>query len=147
MDQKEIAARISALESELSALKLARSSGDVSGVSAPDGWVRVWSPYPRGAKSRDYPDPARIMNYEGKPVATITGYANQVQENWNCSHFDYRSQGGRLMQLGDRLDAVLAKEGSSAYPKVLDEMAFPDDYVDPATAKPPSADDKWVSDR
>lgn len=105
------------------------TEGVVIGPGVAPGWVRMTPPIPHGAAYRDYPDPAKVMNYEDQPVTTITGYANMIQEKWNCPHYDYRTQGGRLFDLGSRFNAMIQTEGAAAFPRVLDEMAFPADYA------------------
>lgn len=117
--------------------------------AVPENWVRIRPPFPRNEKYRDYPDPRFVSNHAGVPVETITGYASSAQELWYSPHFNYKTQGGRLMMLGDRLNALLKQDGPAAYPRILDEMAFPVDYADPATYVPPaepgSPDDPWIS--
>ena len=110
-------------------------------------WVRIRPPFPRGAKYRDYPDPRFVPNFEGKPIDTITGYASSIQgPAWNCNYFDYRSQGGVLMLMGDN---PFVRQGPSGYPQAIDQLAFPHDYRDPKIAVPEvtpnSANDPWIS--
>lgn len=119
----------------------------VSTVAAPgepqiaENWVRVRPPYPKGVKYRDYPNPKFVSSATGAPVETILGYASSAQNLWNCPHFDYNSQGGRLIQLSAVHGARLQKEGTSAYPGILDEVAFPNDYSEKVAV----ATGTWVS--
>lgn len=125
-DNAQIAAQLRAIADQLEGKPAAVAETEPTLAA---NWVRVHPPYPRAEKFRDYPDPRFVSNAAGVPVTTILGYASSAQELWGCKHFDYRTQGGRLMQLGDAYNARLVANGQSAYPGILDELAFSADYT------------------
>ncbi len=104
-------------------------------------WVRVTPPFPKGDKYRDYPDPQFVSNGQGDRVETITGYASAAQNLWHCPWFDTNRQGGRLNLLGDADNKLLKEQGLAAAPRILDQLAFPNDYVE----KVPADTGTWVS--
>lgn len=130
------------------AAKPSSAEPSASEPAIPENWVRIRPTYPRVVAYRDYPDPQFVSSYDGSPVTTITGYASSAQELWHSPHFDYKMQGGRLFDIGTAFNEMLKTDGPAAYPKILDRMAFPLDYADPANDTPPlkpGERDPWIS--
>lgn len=73
-------------------------------------------------KVRYWPDPQTLLNYEGKPVETLGGYALQANAK-GCRFFDFASQAGLIM-----MGLPWQPAGPAQYPEALDRVAFPDDW-------------------
>lgn len=93
-------------------------------VDASARWIEV---HPTGVKGqgkvRLYPNPTFVMNYENKPVETITGYASQTQEIWGCRHYDFRRLGNPMYQTS------FIPASPAQFPETLDRAAYAEDWL------------------
>ena len=97
--------------------------------ATPPNMVAVRPTGPLGAgKVRFWPSPSVCLNYAGQPVETIGGYASQAQENWGCTHFDFRTQAGLIYLITDGQRAAV-KPGRDGFPELLDRLAYPRDWL------------------
>jgi hypothetical protein len=105
----------------------------------PANWVRIHTPFPRGRPYRDYPDPQFVLGADGRRVDTLTAYATAAQDVWLCPHFDAKRDRELLTDVGNYNNSLIARDGIAAYPKILDRLSFPNDYLDPSYVPNPVA--------